>query len=141
MSLTNGTGIENLEEWEVELDDWLREVTEEDLVQIVEKLGFEIWKRATNRTPVDTGRARGGWTISWGAQPTWQPEAGKHFSPDNQKEDVTLADAPDPGEPKMFGTLHVTNNVEYIVILEHGHSDQAPQGMLEQAVNEVIEQF
>ena len=79
---------------------------------------------------MDTGRARGSWTISV-----------------NQADRSVLPPAP-PGQvypPPPIGALDVrineqiviSNNLPYILELENGHSQQAPVGMAAVSIEEV----
>ena len=67
----------------------------ENANKIVKKVCFDIYENIKDRTPVDTGRARGGWNIT-----------------------------------EYVSMTRIFNNVEYIVVLEYGHSKQAPHGMV-----------
>lgn len=81
-------------------------------------------------TPVDTGRARANWIVTTGTPAE------------------TATEPPDPSGGKALsqaigvvsqykldqGAIFITNNVEYIVPLDNGHSQQAPAGMTAQAI-------
>jgi len=67
---------------------------------IFEKDMLDLFVNIKNATPVDTGRAKSGWRIA-----TVKNE-------------------------KFLVQYRITNNVEYIVFLEFGHSKQAPKGMV-----------
>ena len=99
--------------------------------KIVKRVGFELLGRIVRKTPVDTGRARGSWTIAV-----------------NKADRTVLPPAP-PGEiypPPPIGALDVrlneslviSNNLPYIVKLEKGHSKQAkPHAMVALSIEEV----
>ena len=96
------------------------------------RLALEGLKRVVNRTPVDTGRARGGWQV------------GRSDSEsDNGNIDGGGASTVASGLSVIdrisipFGTIVIFNNVEYIVFLEEGSSAQAPQGMVDLTVLEL----
>lgn len=67
--------------------------------QIIDAFITETLVTVRGRTPIDTGTARAGW---------------ERFP---------------PGSSILGTTQWVFNNVDYIVVLEYGHSQQAPQGM------------
>lgn len=73
------------------------------------------------KTPVDTGRARGNWNISIGADDTEVKENQTTPQYQNEKD-----------FPKVKGdeSIFISNNLPYIKKLEFGSSKQAPQGMV-----------
>jgi hypothetical protein len=84
-------------------------------------------------TPVDTGRARGNWLPSIGT-PREEALLDK-FDPSGQNaiaEAVALVSSVKPGD-----TVYISNNLEYIQALNEGHSQQAPAGFVEKAVQAV----
>jgi hypothetical protein len=100
-----------------------------------EKLGADSGKLARNltllgmrelvkRTPVDTGRAQNGWQLGIGSAPSGQGGGGLAAA-------VRLKLVHGP----QVESLWLTNNVPYIVPLERGGSDQAPNGMMKLTVN------
>lgn len=90
---------------------------------VLRKFTFEVLVRIIVRTPVDTGRARYGWTAAAQALGARVPR------PSNR------AIALDPGEyeENMTGErlfIRIANNVPYVIYLEYGWSKQAPLGMV-----------
>lgn len=75
-------------------------------------------------TPVDRGRARGGWQITH-----HEPAADSPVRLDKSGQATISAEAPKAEAAEAFTITYLTNNVVYIVPLENGHSDQAPHGM------------
>lgn len=90
------------------------------------RIALEALRRLVNRTPVDTGRARGGWQVR-------QTIASEN---DNGNIDTGGGSTITAGLSIInrvripFGVIVIFNNVEYIVFLEEGSSSQAPQGMV-----------
>jgi len=88
---------------------------------VTTKLALEAWTRITERTPVDTGRARASWSIKEGEPASGTPEEGEdHLEPD-------------PPGLKPFSGKHsvfITSALDYIRYLEEGSSQQAPAGMI-----------
>jgi len=83
-----------------------------------------------SRTPVDTGRARGGWIMSFGSfRPTPSTSTGRP--------NTSRGNAWTVGKGNVF----IHNSVEYIVFLDEGSSPQAPQGILDPAVASVAGRF
>jgi len=94
--------------------------------QAVRMLVFEALSRIVLRTPVDTGRARGNWNIGAGdpdrsINETGFDKAGAETINGGQ----ALLQAAGPDQ-----VLYITNSLPYILPLEHGHSGQAPAGMV-----------
>lgn len=81
-------------------------------------------------TPVDTGRARGSWLveISRPAEGTAESPADFGFVASRTKAETKL------GGYKNQGEVHLTNNLPYIGALNRGHSQQAPEGFVEDAI-------
>lgn len=107
-----------------------------DMIRFYKAVCFETFKRIVNRTPVDTGRARGNWQMEVGkaASGTLNVEgsAGEVASKAlNQATGKLSSITP-------FSIVHITNNVEYIYYLEYEkRSKQAPQGMVEITITEM----
>ena len=90
-----------------------------DFTQVVRKVAFDVWNDATKATPVDTGRARASWSISEEyANLAVKPEG--YSSPSGQGQVGAISGKKD---------VIISNNVDYIVFLEEGSSQQAPNGM------------
>ncbi len=106
---------------------------------------LECWRAVTQRTPVDTGRARYGWYITINAPSDELPppapkgytgvfEGGQPFySFPGLTDHSALAD----DNYTVTDTLYVTNNVPYVIYLNRGHSKQAPARFIEAALAEV----
>jgi hypothetical protein len=86
---------------------------------------LEMATRIINRMPVDTGRARANVTVSGGGG----ADLTNDYSPDVGGE-VTITRVTGVVAGTASGeTLVISNNVPYILALEFGHSQQAPNGM------------
>lgn len=86
-------------------------------------------------TPVDTGWARANWVPHIG-----QPFRGTAGSPDSvntarSEEGVAEVAA---GYSVAKGQVHITNNVPYITRLNDGHSQQAPAGFVQRAIDKAV---
>lgn len=89
-------------------------------------------KSIVERTPVDTGRARGNWFPTLGTPSTKVTE-----SEDYPSDDAIVGRAVQKlGSHKLGQSFYLTNNLPYIQKLENGSSTQAPVGMVEVTVNE-----
>ena len=97
---------------------------------VQKSIAVDLFKRIVRNTPVDTGRARGSWTMAVNqADRTVLPPAPKG----------TVYPAPKtPGLTVKSGdTIWISNNLPYITSLEDGHSKKAPAGMVALSIEEV----
>lgn len=121
----------NLAQFNRELDAFAKKVPEQATI-IQKKVVLEALRRLVMRTPVDTGRARGNWQVTIAEPAEGQLEV-------NDKEgDTTIS----KGLAALTGlpdaqVIWISNNVDYIELLEHGSSKQAPEGMLAITVEEL----
>ncbi len=76
-------------------------------------------------TPVDTGRARNSWTVSWDF-----PNITDSQSSTVVQQTLTPRSRP--------GVIWFANGVDYIRALNEGHSRQAPTRFIEQAIRRGI---
>ena len=94
---------------------------------VLKKRKLELVKRifegVVARTPVRTGSARASWVVSVGHPVFIYRNYGDHLSP-----------LPPPSFPLLvvppYAKVYIANGAPYIVELEYGSSNQAPQGML-----------
>lgn len=88
---------------------------------------IKIFEYCVKYSPVDSGSYRASWTISDSPQSYW---AGR------QPEGVVLPPPPTPSKlsTKFYHPFYVSNGAPYALRLEQGHSDQAPFGIMRQAV-------
>lgn len=91
-----------------------------NLQTIVRMFVLKIWNGVTQKTPVDTGRARAGWAIIEGTPDAPVPPEGQYGPPPPAKIEVV--------DGKRV--VYVINAVEYVNWLEEGSSQQAPAGMV-----------
>lgn len=102
------------------------EVTWDKATIIFRKITLELDQRVVLSTPVDIGRARGNWFPSLNA-PSTSTEATA-----DPTGAATLAAIEATVDAAELGDITwLTNNLPYILKLENGHSQQAPQGMVD----------
>jgi hypothetical protein len=111
----------NAKEFKLELQTASKKILGEDFSKFIRLLTLEVLRRVVLKTPVRTGRARGGWDVCIGAE-----SDGETFSSDP----VSNGLAKLPPLMSMNEVIYVLNNVVYILALENGHSKQAPVGMV-----------
>lgn len=103
-----------------------------DADTIKRKIALEIFSRLLSTTPIDTGRARAGWSVDTrhGSYVPPKDESGYGF---DRSMVVTAAMI-----PKGADLICIYNNVEYIVQLNDGTSTQAPREFVEIEVGAVM---
>lgn len=107
--------------------------------QVIRKACIDLYRAITERTPVDTGRAKASWGISTtgAAAPQGDPEGYSHGE---------LIDIINGYVSDFKFTVHddkviISNNLEYIEYLENGSSKQAPSGMVAISLSEFENHF
>ena len=123
---------------------------EHDVPQAVQdvtaKIGLQALRGVVNKTPVDTGRARGNWQASLGSPVASTTNAkdpsGEAPLASSAQTSTYSREAPTVLSVPPFGTIWLSNNLPYIQRLESGTwSGQAPHGMVAVTVAEIESQF
>lgn len=94
----------------------------------VRVIALNVHKSLILKTPIDTGRAKANWNLSPGKIDTT----------------VTMSVIIKPYSLKKgdgLKPIYTTNSLNYIIFLEHGHSKQAPKGMVQLTMNEFKSAF
>lgn len=113
---------DNAQDFARELDK-LASFTDVNYEAIVSKTVIDLFYAIVKRTPVDTGRAKTNWFLG--------------FDPNQEIGEYDFSDALEFGYDKKKGvTIWIYNNLEYIIPLEEGWSDQAPRGMVSLSLTE-----
>jgi len=97
------------------LSDWSLTAIDDHVEQVTQWLAFTALSNIVKRTPADTGRARGGWHVTLGS-PSSAATAAKDPSGGST---ITTGHATIQ-QSKPFQVIWISNNVEYIRILEEG---------------------
>lgn len=92
---------------------------------VLRKAVLQLWSELVATTPVDTGRARAGWSVRIDGPGSNVPPQGVNAFP--VQPDVSNID----------DVAFIYNNVEYIRRLNDGHSQQAPAMFVEAAIQRV----
>lgn len=119
-----------------ELDEFLVKQIPENIIIIQKKVVFELLRRFVLRTPVDTGRARGGWHVTINA--INDSDLG---GVDLSGSGVFSAAKKVMAALGRYETVYINNNVTYIPFLDAGSSKQAPAGMIDVSIEEVRQMF
>ena len=98
---------------------------------VVLQTAMAVYRGVKETTPVATGYARANWQITISGPAQGKREIGNYDATDV----AVLA-------TRSHGTVvWISNNADYIMALEHGHSGQAPQGMARITVENVKERM
>lgn len=112
-------------QFRLELDEAFREVVEEQIVAVTQKIALEALRKVVLRSPVDTGRFRANWNVSFGS-----PDLAVTDDRDKPGE-RTIAEGRSKIESMRSSTvIWISNNLPYANRLENGWSKQAPAGMV-----------
>lgn len=122
------------------LRDFARKHLPAQVAVMERKVCLEGLRRLVEKTPVDTGRARGGWQVGIAEHPRGQTDRLDDTVSADESPTVAAGSAV-IAEIKMPVKCIIANNVEYIEALENGHSQQAPNGMLGLTVQELGTMF
>ena len=106
----------------------VKNFTDKELLLFIRGLALKMLRGFVLRTPVDTGFARNNWQVTRGSIGNDAPYpanksgdvAGRELSVIN-----SIAKLED-----LKQIVYIWNAVPYIIPLETGHSDKAPEGML-----------
>lgn len=100
----------------------LAKKTGADIDTLVRKSTFDLFSRAVAASPVDTGRFRANWNVSFGAVDAGTSDG---VSPARADAEIRKVLAQPAGN-----ITYLTNSLPYAIPLEYGHSQQAPNGMV-----------
>lgn len=114
----------NAREFKLDLDKAFNEEVSSMMLLVTQKLAMEALNRVVMKSPVDTGRFRGNWNVSFGT-----PTAGPDLVDKTGSEVITRGNAVIMGM-KVPMTVWVSNHLPYAEALENGHSQQAPAGVV-----------
>lgn len=122
----------SLRGFEIEIDRFIAE----DVVGGVTKLQRVVatggLQKVNLKSPVDTGRFRGGWVVSVNSTRDDDPNRLDPSGALSLSEGLGVIN-----KAPAFSEIYVQNNVEYAEALEDGHSGQAPEGILAISVAEL----
>jgi len=124
-----------IEQFNKEIDEFAKSIQDEAMTML-RKIVLEALRRLVMKTPVDTGRARGGWQVTIGS-----PAEGQTGKQDKEGRETIAKGLPALKDFDPYQIVWISNNVDYIEFLEHGSSEQAPAGMLAITVEELRTMF
>lgn len=112
------------------------QVVEETIAELVRAVAREFIKTVVPATPIDTGKARRNWQVTFLAPATnvlngVDASVGGQFT---VAEQVSRIDTYKFSATGFAPALWIANNVPYIGLLNEGTSQQAPAGFVESAL-------
>lgn len=114
--------------WTIPLDRLAAKSTAK-LETVVRAVTLQLFVSVVKRSPVDTGRFRANWNISYGS-----PDI-KATQLTNQSRGIQQANQ--AMQQPVGGIVYLSNGLHYAGKLENGSSKQAPYGMVKLAVTEL----
>lgn len=126
-------GVQNLRQFNKALEDFAKKAIPAQVTALQKKIALDVVAGAVQLTPVDSGRARGG----------WQAVIGEGTDEKLDRKDKTgretIADASGViAKVPDFDVITIQNNVEYIGFIEEGTDKMPPVGMVRRTVQRVI---
>jgi hypothetical protein len=133
----NALVTSSVKEFSDAIEEFATQLVPESLILMQKKLVLDLLAGVVRKTPVDTGRARGNWQVEVGSVPQ-----GVRNDRDGESEEAIIQAASENLRSLGFAqVVWVANNLEYVVFLEDGSSEQAPAGMLRVTLEELRRDF
>lgn len=114
--------------WSIPMDT-LAARAKTDVETVARKLTLDLFRSVVLKSPVDTGRFRANWNVSYGT-----PDYSVTQSVDKNR---GLTEASKALTLPIGGVQYISNGLPYARPLEYGWSKQAPAGMVRLSVIEV----
>jgi hypothetical protein len=107
--------------------------------RLIRKVALAVDQAVVHATPVDTGRARSNWIAQLGSPSSeirepYAPGDGLGASEAANAQAATDQALSAIAQYRSGQEIHITNNLPYIQKLNDGHSAQAPENFVEQAI-------
>lgn len=126
----------SVDKFNAALDEFARTIAPSELVKLQRRIVIEALRRIVLKTPVDTGRARGNWRVDIGTIDPVTTEMTDKQGAAVIREGIQKLRAIGFGQ-----TVFISNSLDYIVFLEDGSSQQAPNGMVRLTLQELEQIF
>ena len=124
--------MSNVDAFSRELDEWYDREVEQRILQLLRLIGMEVLRRLVLKSPVDTGRFRGNWSVAIGAADTSE----KDTTDKSGQATIQAGTAVVSGLSKAQA-IWLTNNLPYAERIENGWSQQAPAGVVAVTIAEI----
>lgn len=119
------------QEFTAELDREM-EAFKGEIRETTQQIALDGYNGVVVRTPVDTGFARNSWFVDLGDGASRESNGGTSSAAEDA---ATIKSAP------AFTPITIANGAEYIGVLENGHSQQAPNGMVSVTIAELRSKY
>ena len=126
----------DFEQFDHELRDFTDNVMPEEANKIKRIIGLQLLTDVVLMTRVDTGRARGGWTVTLD-----EPTSKQLKRTDKTGNHVIGVGANKVGEAEFGQDIWINNNVTYIKYLNNGTETRVGDFMVERALTKANSQF
>lgn len=118
--------IRGLAQFEADLAAFSQTLMPQASLDFQQKIILDLLTGMVMRTPVDTGRARGGWQVTVATPATSERKQSDRGGSSTINDGTVAMSAMQP-----YGIAYINNNVFYLPFLEGGHSPQArPAGSI-----------
>ena len=122
---------DNVREFALALDTFIGKQVPDIARAAHKKVVLDAHRKLVMKSPVDTGRFRGNWIVSAGGPSgttTALLDGGVRGQPPGGASSAAALSA--VGSLAPYSIAYIQNNLPYALRLEHGHSKQAPAGMV-----------
>lgn len=99
------------------------DLVEDGGAAVLKKVSFDTLRNLQKKTPRDTSRARAGWHTTVDQQPS-------EWKPSKDKKSYQVQQFKGGSRIRFDSLINLSNNVEYIVLLDKGSSRQATMGII-----------
>ncbi|MFC0179001.1 hypothetical protein [Thorsellia kenyensis] len=124
--------MSNQSGWDIDFSGLMQKYSSR-LDDFVKMLGLRALSSVVAKSPVDTGRFRGNWHVSFNKQDMTQFELLDPTGAIALSTGQAVLDAFDSG----VEAIYIQNSLPYAMKLESGHSKQAPMGMVRVTATEI----
>lgn len=112
-------------QFRLDLMDALETEVEDVVIQVTQKIALEALNKVVMRSPVDTGRFRANWNVSFG-----NPDLAITENKDKPGTETIAKGGALIESLDRLNRVWISNNLPYANRLENGWSKQAPAGMV-----------
>lgn len=111
------------------IDKWIKQV-DKGLADVIREFAANVHADLVRGSPVDTGRFRANWQISYNRIPMFALNQYDKVGDKTIAEGRRILNAIPLGKGGAVHTIYFSNMLIYANALEYGHSKQAPAGVL-----------
>lgn len=131
---------QSLDRFTKQVDQFTKNRVPREVVTIHKKITIDALSAIVLKMPVRTGHARRNWNVAIGAPDDTVRPTPENAAPEPASVTIQRGTAQAAGI-RPFETMHISNNVHYMIWLENGSSKQAPQGVVAITVEELRQMF